>query len=324
MAKKEIKKWVETHERKWKYHADPVSWFGLLSFFGIWVGSPVIPVACIGSALAKYSNKPLMGLVAYYSYAYFFPAKPSKFVLWLYGACLQRCYFKKQTVVVLGEEVKRDDKTLCCFHPHGALSCGWTLANASRSLGSLTTNMRWLVAPLLFKIPLINEVLRWNSVQSVTPQNFKRVMALGENISIIPGGFHSAALFQRNKFRCFVMKRKGFVKYALQFGYKLRPCFSFGEEKTYYTLNAFEKLRMKLLANNNMPPVIFLGKYGVLPCDDFELTCIVGEPIQCPKIEKPTAADVDKYHALYIEGLRKVFDDHKAEYAHTDAVLELE
>ena len=127
-----------------------------------------------------------------------------------------------------------------------------------------------------------------------------------------------------HSFSPFALRRKGFVKYALQFGYKLRPCFSFGEEKTYYTVNAFEKLRMKLLANNNMPPVIFLGKYGVLPCDDFELTCIVGEPIQCPKIEKPTAADVDKYHALYIEGLRKVFDDHKAKYAHADAVLELE
>lgn len=36
MAKKEIKRWVETHSRSWKYHADPVSWFGLMSFFGIW------------------------------------------------------------------------------------------------------------------------------------------------------------------------------------------------------------------------------------------------------------------------------------------------
>ena len=85
-------------------------------------------------------------------------------------------------MVMYDSAVSPDSKTLIGFHPHGALSCGWTLANASSLLGSPTTNMQWLVAPLLFRIPLIADVLTWNSVQSVVPRNFKKVMSKGQNI----------------------------------------------------------------------------------------------------------------------------------------------
>lgn len=40
----------------------------------------------------------------------------------------------------------------------------------------------------------------------------------------------------------------------------------------------------------------------------------VGEPLPIPKIEKPTKETVDKYHALYISALRKLFDQHKTQY----------
>lgn len=81
---------------------------------------------------------------------------------------------------------------------------------------------------------------------------------------------------------------------------------------------------MNLLAARNIPPVWFLGKYGILPFDNIDITLVVGEAIQLPKIEKPTKEDVDKYHALYVAGLRKVFDENKKDYATEDAMLELQ
>ena len=115
----------------------------------------------------------------------------------------------------------------------------------------------------------------------------------------------------------------GFVKYALQYGYALRPAFCFGEESTYLTLNFFERFRLKHLAGNNVPPVLFMGKYGVLPFDNHEMTVVIGPPIQSPVVENPTKEDVEKYHNLYVEGLRRVFDENKKEYATEDAKLEL-
>lgn len=40
----------------------------------------------------------------------------------------------------------------------------------------------------------------------------------------------------------------------------------------------------------------------------------VGEPLLVPKIEKPSQEVVDKYHALYMDALCKLFDQHKTQY----------
>ena len=40
----------------------------------------------------------------------------------------------------------------------------------------------------------------------------------------------------------------------------------------------------------------------------------VGEPLPVPKIDKPSQEVVDKYHALYMEALKKLFDQHKTKY----------
>jgi hypothetical protein len=72
---------------------------------------------------------------------------------------------------------------------------------------------------------LISEVLSWNSVASAEPSSMKKIMSTGQNVSLLPGGFHSASLLKHGAYRCYVLKRKGFIKYSLQYGYKVRPCF---------------------------------------------------------------------------------------------------
>lgn len=41
---------------------------------------------------------------------------------------------------------------------------------------------------------------------------------------------------------------------------------------------------------------------------------IVGEPLPIPKINRPNEETVDKYHTLYINALRKLFDQYKVQY----------
>lgn len=40
----------------------------------------------------------------------------------------------------------------------------------------------------------------------------------------------------------------------------------------------------------------------------------VGEPLPLPQIENPSQEMVDKYHALYMDALHKLFDQHKTHY----------
>lgn len=46
----------------------------------------------------------------------------------------------------------------------------------------------------------------------------------------------------------------------------------------------------------------------------FPFPLAVGEPLPLPKIENPSQEIVAKYHTLYIDALRKLFDQHKTKF----------
>ena len=338
------------------------SFLSLLSFFGVWVYSPFIPVGAVCHSLAKVRSSsaasyrddwrehlPLLGLCAYYSYRFFFKngfwsTGHNAYSSTIFG---EKCsYFKRQSITVVDGKkhpVRVNDHQLLSFHPHGALSVGWTLANASRTLSlgpeveggvvSCTSSssskavglVNWLVAPLLMHLPLLSEVLSWNSVTSASKESMTSLMSLGRNIGLLTGGFNSAALFTYGKHRCYVKRRKGFIKLCLVHGYEVRPCYSFGEEKTFWTFNAFEKFRCNVLAEYNIPPVLFLGQYlGVLPYSEINVDVVVGRAIKMPKIDNPSKEDVEKYHAVYVEALLALFDEWKVKFGYEkDEKLEL-
>lgn len=75
----------------------------------------------------------------------------------------------------------------------------------------------------------------------------------------------------------------------------------------------------------DIPGTVFIGKFFFLPNNDLDMVAIIGKPFALPKIENPTAEDVDKYHALYIEKLQALFNKYKGKYAvdKENAVLEI-
>lgn len=149
-------------------------------------------------------------------------------------------------------------------------------------------------------------------------------MAKGANLALLPGGFEEATLYKRDAFRVYLRKRTGFIVYALRFGYKIYPTFCFGEEKTYYTLGLDFLTPFCLWLNSyKFPTVCFTGKYGLMPSPHQHLVTVVGPPLQLPRIERPTAADVEKHHQLYCKALLELFDRHKAQYGAGDKTLEL-
>ena len=77
--------------------------------------------------------------------------------------------------------------------------------------------------------------LRWTGVDTVEPKNMNKKMKKGMNFSILPGGFEEATLTDYDSSNVFIKKRKGFIKYALRYGYTLHPAYVFGENKVFYT-----------------------------------------------------------------------------------------
>lgn len=49
----------------------------------------------------------------------------------------------------------------------------------------------------------------------------------------------------------------------------------------------------------------------------------MGNPIDLPRIEQPTQADIDKWHAVYIEKLTDLFERNKGAFGYADRKLNL-
>jgi 2-acylglycerol O-acyltransferase 2 len=224
--------------------------------------------------------------------------------------------------MIQGGAVIPDNKELLCYHPHGIMSMGFTHCMFSKSLNFAKSGLSWCMTPQMFKFPISIELTRWTGATPASSDNMTSLMKSNKNLALIPGGFNSATLYTHGEHRCYLKQRKGFIKYGLRYGYKMRPVYVFGEEETYYAYNGFEKLRL-WLANRNIPGIIAIGKYGMYPNPEANLNIVVGEPIQFPKISNPTKENVDEWHKQYSAALVKLFNDNKDQYA-VDPSKELE
>ena len=67
------------------------------------------------------------------------------------------------------------------------------------------------------------------------------------------------------------------------------------------------------------------GRWGLLVPLPVKVVSVVGKPLGLPKIENPTAEDVDKYHALYTDEVKRIFDTYKdlcPEYENKELMFE--
>ncbi|DBA02991.1 TPA: hypothetical protein N0F65_003179 [Lagenidium giganteum] len=211
--------------------------------------------------------------------------------------------------------VDADAKSVFAFHPHGIVSCGW-LVNGTHCHHFAKSNAEWLVTDNLFWFPIVRDLLKWTGFGPVSRRNFVRLLDQARNICLIPGGFEEATIFERGKHRVFIKNRMGFIKLALQYGYKVHPVYTFGEELTYHSFHYFLKLRI-LLNQFKVPAVLFQGSRWAffMPKSDVNLVTVVGKPIQLPTIANPTRDDVKKYHDMYIAALTDLFERNKLQYA---------
>ena len=113
-----------------------------------------------------------------------------------------------------------------------------------------------------------------------------------------------------------VKNKKGFIKYALRYGYRVHPVYTFGECDTYWTFNKFRRLRTEL-NKHKIPTVFFWGApfFPLLPRPDIEIATYVGGAIQFPQLgdAELTSEVVDEWHRKYISALQDLFEKRKAE-----------
>lgn len=224
--------------------------------------------------------------------------------------------FKSYTVYT--EEELKKEKSLFSFHPHGVLAFGTSMTGAKNEI---LYDACFCGSRAMMNLPLSGIIARWIGVVGVNNKNFKDIMKKGKNIIFMPGGFEEATITSYSKDKVYIKNRKGFIKYALEYGYRVYPSYTFNENRIFYTITAFEKFRL-FLNKFKIPGTFFFSKYFIFPNTDLDLFTVVGKPIEFPIISDPTKEEIDRYHKLYIQELVNLYNRHKNKY-HASEQLEI-
>jgi len=231
-----------------------------------------------------------------------------------------------------------------CMHPHGtSIGLGFTLNGAIRFRAEdeerfvpkelvvriHTDRLRradGVQAPILFYVPLIRSMLLgFGCCTPATKRNMHELFRKRVDFGILPGGMEEVALYQHGRERVFISSRAGFIKYALQHGYLLLPGYTFGESDLYQSMTRGSTIRMWMQQRLGFIVPIFWGPLWYapwLPARDVAIHTVMGAPLQLPRIESPTEAQVIEWHGRYVASLRELFDTHKEQFGYGDRELE--
>lgn len=212
-------------------------------------------------------------------------------------------------------------KRLFCIHPHGIYTIG------ALTLPDQMPEVRLCMAPYLYNFsPAFRMAadLLGIKVGSTGPRALRRLMRKGESpLALVPGGFEEATVTSPGTERVFLKSRAGFVKYALRHGYDLVPCYTVGDSDMFANPQGAWRFRW-FLNDLSIPAVIPFG-FPLLPLlpKRVPVKLAIGEPLEIPRIEEPTAQDVKKHHARYVAALRKLYEEASKGTASEGRPLEL-
>ncbi|XP_037368941.1 acyl-CoA wax alcohol acyltransferase 2 [Talpa occidentalis] len=215
-------------------------------------------------------------------------------------------------------------------HPHGLMShgCFSNFSTESTGFAKLFPGITPYVLTLgaFFWVPLLRDYILSVGICSVSNSSIDFLLTrrgTGNMLVVVAGGLHECKYSLPESTTLFLKNRKGFIRKALQHGMSLIPTYSFGETDLYdqhiFTPGSFNWFQKWFQSWTHVYPCAFYGhgftenSWGFLPYAK-PVTTVVGKPLSMPKIENPSQEIVAKYHAVYIDALCKLFDQHKTKF----------
>lgn len=220
------------------------------------------------------------------------------------------------------------------YHPHGIIGMGALAAIAtegtfwSRLFPGIPTTL--LTINNQFSVPLYREYLLSLGLASVSKKSCTALLDKGQSIVIVVGGAQESLLARPGTMDLVLAKRKGFVKLAMSVpGTSLVPVLGFGENDLYdqvqndpssrlFQIQTFLKNKIGFTVPLMHARGIFTYDFGIIPYRR-PLNIVVGAPIPVPVITTPSAEQIDYYHGLYVDAVKKLFETHKERF-HRDHV----
>ncbi|KAM7535268.1 hypothetical protein Aperf_G00000091056 [Anoplocephala perfoliata] len=139
----------------------------------------------------------------------------------------------------------------------------------------------------------------------------------GNLVAVAVGGAREALESQPGRYVLVLNRRRGFFRLALKTGAYLVPTIGFGETSVYDQVANPEGSTLRNLQN------WFLRRFSIAPTLFYStrviphrrpITAVVGSPIVCKRIRKPTEEEVDKLMEEYKRQLIQIFNKYRPLY----------
>ena len=205
-------------------------------------------------------------------------------------------------------------------HPHGIHCSGLLeLSNPYNQFAKLFPNvagleLTGLAATVIFKIPVVRELFLLMGYIDASRSVASKALAAGQSIFVCVGGEEESLLTTAGKDIYVLQHRKGFVRLALSHGASLVPVLGIGTNDAYTTYSFLLKPRIWIQKTFGVALPIFHGRWFTPLPHLVPIKIVVGEPIPTPRPQvpgsKPSEESVKKYHAMYIEAVRKLHAKH--------------
>uniref|UniRef100_A0A8D2IQ16 Acyltransferase n=1 Tax=Varanus komodoensis TaxID=61221 RepID=A0A8D2IQ16_VARKO len=238
------------------------------------------------------------------------------------------CSLSSRSQLVKTAELPPTRNYVLGSHPHGIICAGAfaTFCTESTGFSLAFPGLRPSLALLagLFYLPVYRDYMMSSGMVPVHKRSLDSLLrgGPGRAVVIVVGGAAESLDCAPGEHRVHLLRRRGFVRLALQHGADLVPVYSFGENDIFQQVRFPEgscgrwlQLRFKQLTG--FAPCIFRGRslfssrlWGILPLAS-PITVVVGKPISVPRRPQPTEEEVKHFHALYVEALQQLFEEHK-------------
>uniref|UniRef100_A0A3P8V8S3 Acyltransferase n=1 Tax=Cynoglossus semilaevis TaxID=244447 RepID=A0A3P8V8S3_CYNSE len=234
-------------------------------------------------------------------------------------------YFRDYFPITLVKTVDLDPKQnyIFGFHPHGVLVAG-AFANFctestgfSRLFPGLKSHL--LMLPFWFRVPVFRDYI-------ISKQSLSYLVSHpdGGNVAVIAVGGAPESLDARpGALKLQVV----FIECASSHKAQLVPVFSFGENELFDQMDNPTGSPLRTLQNRlqsvmgvAMPLFhargVFQYSFGLMPYRT-SIHTVVGKPIPVSQICSPSNEDIDRLHAVYLQSLSDLFEQHKHDYGIT-------
>ena len=230
-----------------------------------------------------------------------------------------------KSIVDIGH--KGNSGILFAMEPHDLLP--YSAFTFSRFLhripGPAGVDVKCLMTSAIFRLPFIRQIYTYVGGESVGKENFRKLLQNKQSCVMIPGGVQEVlySMEKEDTVLCYLTKRKGFIRLALETGTPIIPTFTFHLDGSYTFWTPKEnKLFSSISRFIGFAPIIFFGRW-YLPIgipNPQKLHVVIGKPIHIPcegrNSVKPES--IEKYHQMYIQELEALYLRHRKEegYGH--------